>query len=253
VKRTTYLFHFTKVYDLTDFKNLQAIMKKINPKIEKSWLSLLNEEFEKPYFLEIKQFLLDEKKKGKSIYPPGGLIFNAFDKTPVDKVKVVILGQDPYHGPGQAHGLSFSVPDGVKPPPSLMNIFKEIHTSLGLPIPATGNLTSWAEQGVFLLNAVLTVEARTPTSHKKIGWGQFTDAVIQKLSDHKEGLIFMLWGNFAKGKATFIDTKKHHILSSTHPSPFSAYNGFFGNNHFKKTNELLESMGKTPINWQVTT
>ncbi len=241
----------TKVFDLTDFKNLHQAMEKVQPKLDKSWLTLLEEEFQKPYFSQIKQFLLTEKKKGKKIYPPGKLIFNAFDTTPVDNVKVVILGQDPYHGPGQAHGLSFSVPDGVKPPPSLKNIFKEINTSLGTPIPIKGNLEPWAKQGVFLLNAVLTVEARTPASHKSIGWEQFTDAVIRKLSEHKEGLIFMLWGNFAKGKMKFIDTEKHHVLSSTHPSPFSAHNGFFGNNHFKKTNELLESMGQAPIDWSL--
>jgi uracil-DNA glycosylase len=223
----------------------------LNPKIDPSWLSVLKEEFEQPYFLQLKQFLSAEKSAGKIIYPPGSLIFNAFNSTPFDQVKVVILGQDPYHGPKQAHGLCFSVPFGVKPPPSLVNIFKEIKDDLQLPIPNHGNLQHWTEEGVFLLNAILTVEAGQPASHQQKGWENYTDAVIRKLSEQKEGLVFLLWGRFAQDKSSLIDGTKHHILKAAHPSPFSAYQGFFGCKHFSKTNELLEQQGKVPVDWKL--
>ncbi len=219
--------------------------------IEPSWREVLQHEFTKPYFQQIITFLKTEKASGKIIYPPGGLIFNAFLQTPFNEVKVVILGQDPYHGPGQAHGLSFSVPDNIKPPPSLVNIFKELQQDLGLPIPQNGNLTSWARQGVLLLNAVLTVSARDAASHAKIGWMHFTDAVIKTISQQKEGVIFLLWGKFAHDKQGLIDETKHYVLKAAHPSPFSADKGFFGCKHFSKTNELLIQQAKTPIDWQV--
>jgi uracil-DNA glycosylase len=218
-------------------------------KIENSWKALLQEEFNKSYFEQIVYFLKQEKQQGKIIYPPGSLIFNAFDKTPFDNVKVVILGQDPYHGPGQAHGLCFSVPNGVPPPPSLVNIFKELHADTGVPIPSSGNLEKWTSQGVFLLNAMLTVEANKPASHSKIGWETFTDAVISKISELKKGVVFLLWGKFAQDKQTLIDGTRHHILKAAHPSPFSADRGFFGCRHFSKTNELLKKEGQLPVNW----
>ena len=222
--------------------------------IESSWKEVLKNEFAKTYFLEIVTFLKIEKNAGKIIYPPGPLIFNAFTQTPFHKVKVVIIGQDPYHNPGQAHGLSFSVPSGVKPPPSLMNIYKEINASLGIAMPAEfGNLTKWAEQGVLLLNAILTVRANEPGSHSKIGWMNFTDAVIKKISDEKSGIIFLLWGKFAQEKQALIDETKHHVLKAAHPSPFSAYQGFFGCNHFVKTNQLLTEQGLQPIDWKLLT
>ncbi len=222
--------------------------------IESSWKEVLKNEFTKTYFLEIVTLLKMEKNAGKIIYPPGPLIFNAFTQTPFNKVRVVIIGQDPYHNPGQAHGLSFSVPSGVKPPPSLMNIYKEINSSLGIPMPAEfGNLTKWAEQGVMLLNAILTVRANEPGSHSKIGWMNFTDAVIKKISDEKSGIIFLLWGKFAQEKQTLIDETKHHVLKAAHPSPFSAFQGFFGCNHFVKTNELLTNQGLKPIDWKLLT
>ena len=220
-------------------------------KIDQSWKEVLHGEFSKPYFQQIAAHLKTERATGATIYPPGPLIFNAFDKTPFDKVKVVLLGQDPYHGKGQAMGLSFSVPDGVKPPPSLENIFKELHDDIGMAIPDTGNLTKWAEQGVFLLNAILTVRAKEPASHQKIGWQQFTDKVIQILSDEKEGVVFLLWGKFAHEKQVLIDATKHHILKAAHPSPYSADKGFFGCKHFSKTNELLAKEGKDPIDWSL--
>lgn len=220
-------------------------------KIEESWKEVLKDEFQKSYFEQIVMHLKMEKATGKTIYPPGSLIFNAFDKTPFDKLKVVILGQDPYHGPGQAHGLCFSVQQGVKPPPSLVNIYKEINTDLGLPIPSTGNLTPWAESGVLLLNAILTVRDSEPASHSKIGWENFTDGVIKKISDLKKGIVFLLWGRFAQDKQILIDATKHHILKAAHPSPFSADKGFFGCRHFSKTNELLVKEGLEPINWQL--
>ena len=222
--------------------------------IESSWKEVLKNEFTKSYFLEIVTLLKMEKNAGKIIYPPGPLIFNAFTQTPFKKVRVVIIGQDPYHNPGQAHGLSFSVPSGVKPPPSLMNIYKEINSSLGIPMPAEfGNLTKWAEQGVMLLNAILTVRANEPGSHSKIGWMNFTDAVIKKISDEKSGVIFLLWGKFAQEKQVLIDETKHHVLKAAHPSPFSAFQGFFGCNHFVKVNELLTSHELQPIDWKLLT
>lgn len=217
--------------------------------IETSWKQLLQPEFSQPYFEGIVQFLKAEKGMGKTIYPPGPLIFNAFACTPVDKVKVVILGQDPYHGPGQAHGLSFSVPRGIPAPPSLVNIFKEIQQELGLPIPRHGNLEHWARQGVLLLNASLTVEAAQPMSHSRIGWHHFTDAVIRSISDARQHIVFMLWGRFAQGKETLIDTSKHLVLKAAHPSPLSAHNGFFGCGHFQKTNDYLQQQGIAPIDW----
>lgn len=220
-------------------------------KIEAGWKELLKEEFGKPYFEELVRFLKTEKEQGKKIYPPGALIFNAFDKTPFANLKVVILGQDPYHGPGQAHGLCFSVPDGVPPPPSLVNIYKELNADIGMPIPKTGNLTKWAEQGVLLLNAVLTVRANEPASHAKCGWMNFTDAVIRKISDEKKGIVFLLWGRFAQDKQMLLDATKHFVLKAAHPSPFSADKGFFGCRHFSKTNELLRQQNLTAIDWNL--
>ncbi|MCW3464358.1 uracil-DNA glycosylase [Chitinophaga nivalis] len=219
--------------------------------IESSWKTVLKDEFHKSYFEQIAMFLKHEKALGKTIYPPGNLIFNAFEQTPFDKVKVVILGQDPYHGAGQAHGLSFSVPDGVKPPPSLVNIYKEMHTDLGLEIPTSGNLTKWASHGVLLLNAFLSVRASEPASHSKIGWGDFTDAVIRNISDHKRDVVFLLWGRFAQDKQYLIDATKHHILQAAHPSPFSADKGFFGCRHFSRTNEILAKAGIEPVDWRL--
>ncbi len=220
----------------------------IDPKIEPSWKNVLIDEFNKPYFVALKEFLVEEKKK-YVVYPAGANIFNAFAYTPFNKVKVVIIGQDPYHGPGQAHGLSFSVPEGIQKPPSLVNIFKELQSDIGKPIPESGNLESWARQGVLLLNATLTVRANQAGSHQKRGWEQFTDSVIRTLSDQKSGLVFLLWGRFAQDKAALIDASKHHILKAAHPSPLSAYNGFFGCKHFSKTNEILLSQGETAIEW----
>lgn len=220
------------------------------PKIEEGWLRALGPEFQKPYFAELKQFLLDEKNAGKVVYPPGPLIFNAFNTTPFDEVKVVILGQDPYHGPGQAHGLCFSVQHGVKPPPSLVNIYKEMKTDLGLNPPSHGNLEKWAQQGVLLLNAMLTVRANEPASHKGRGWETFTDAAIGALNEQKRGIVFLLWGKYAQDKGAVIDRSRHHVLSSAHPSPFSA-DRFFGCRHFSKANELLEKMGKAPVDWKL--
>ncbi len=208
--------------------------------IEESWNSALKEEFAKPYFEQIVTFLKREKQQGKIIYPNGPDIFRAFELTPFSKVRVLLLGQDPYHGANQAHGLCFSVNPGVKIPPSLANIYKELNTDLGLPIPASGDLSPWAKQGVLMLNASLTVEASKPMSHAQIGWETFTDAVIKKLSDEKEGVVFLLWGKFAQQKEVLIDTTKHTVLKAAHPSPFSAYNGFLGCRHFSKLNSLLE-------------
>lgn len=219
--------------------------------IEESWKKVLKEEFEKTYFQHIITFLKAEKASGKIIYPPGPLIFNAFKQTPFDKVEVVLLGQDPYHNKGQAHGLSFSVPDGVPQPPSLINIFKELQNDLGIDIPESGNLEKWAQQGVLLLNASLTVRQNEPGSHARIGWLQFTDNVIKKISDEKEGIVFLLWGKFAQEKQALIDETKHFVLKAAHPSPFSANNGFFGCKHFSKTNELLMKQHKTPIDWKI--
>jgi uracil-DNA glycosylase len=218
-------------------------------KIEESWKEVLRQEFNKPYFLQIATFLKAERLSGKTIYPPGGLIFNAFNTTPFDQLKVVVLGQDPYHGPGQAHGLSFSVQNGVPPPPSLINIFKELQTDIDMPIPSHGNLTHWAEQGVMLLNASLTVRANEPMSHSKIGWADFTNAVIEKISAHKKNIVFLLWGKFAQEKQALVDETKHLVLKAAHPSPFSADKGFFGCKHFSKTNSWLVSKGIDPIDW----
>src|SRR6185295_86408 len=194
------------------------------------------------YFSNLKDFLQSEKIKNKVIYPPGSKIFSAFDHTSFDNVKVVLLGQDPYHGTGQAHGLSFSVADGIKPPPSLMNMFKELNTDLGRPFPKKGKLEKWADQGVLLLNATLTVQANTPGSHQGTGWEKFTDAVIKTISDKKKGVVFLLWGNFAKKKAELIDTKKHFVLTAAHPSPLAG-GAFFGCKHFSQTNEILRQQG----------
>lgn len=225
-------------------------MSDINPAIEESWKKVLIDEFQKPYFKQIKQTLVEEKSKYR-IYPPGTLMFNAFNQTAFDNVSVVILGQDPYHGPGQAHGLCFSVPQGIAQPPSLVNIFKEIHNDLGIPIPKTGNLEKWAQQGVLLLNAMLSVRENNAGSHQKIGWETFTNQVIQTISDKRDGIIFLLWGRFAQEKAKLIDPSRHTILTAAHPSPLSAYNGFFGCKHFSKTNEILKKMGKKPIDWSI--
>ncbi len=220
-------------------------------KIEDSWKQVLHEEFKKPYFSEIVNFLKTEKNCGKIIYPTGTNIFNAFNKTAFGNVKVVILGQDPYHGYGQAHGLSFSVQPGVKLPPSLQNIFKEIKSDIGIENFSTGDLTPWAEKGVLLLNAALTVRDSEPMSHAKIGWAKFTDAVIKIVSDKKENVIFLLWGKFAQDKQILIDTDSHYVLKAAHPSPLSAHNGFFGCKHFSKTNEILIKHGQNPIDWKL--
>jgi uracil-DNA glycosylase len=225
-------------------------MSNENILIDDSWKAVLSDEFSKPYFSELRQFLQKEKAS-KTIFPPGPLIFNAFDSTPFDKVRVVILGQDPYHGAGQAHGLCFSVQHGVKPPPSLVNIYKELKSDVGFEIPSHGNLQKWTTQGVFLLNAILTVEANKPASHQKCGWQEFTNSVIEKLSKERTGLIFLLWGNFAQQKAVLIDDSKHTVLKAPHPSPFSAHTGFLGCKHFSKTNEILKQRGEVEIDWQV--
>ncbi|AKT91308.1 uracil-DNA glycosylase, family 1 [Campylobacter ureolyticus RIGS 9880] len=220
-----------------------------NVKIEKSWKEALKDEFLSPYFENLKENLIISKKYA-TVFPPSNLIFNAFNLTPFDKVKVVILGQDPYHGDNQAMGLSFSVPKGVKIPPSLINIYKEIYDDLGINEPNSGDLTYWAKQGVLLLNASLSVEKGKPNSHKDFGWHLFSDAVIKKISDEKYGVIFLLWGNFAKNKANLIDQNKHFILTAPHPSPL-ARGGFFGCKHFSKTNEILKKLGKSPIDWDL--
>ena len=217
-------------------------------KIEESWKRVLAPEFEKSYFQALARQLHEEKRAGRTIYPPGPLIFNAFNLTPFPQVKVVIIGQDPYHGPGQAEGLSFSVPHGIPLPPSLVNIYREIETDLGVQLHKDGSLRGWAEQGVFLLNAVLTVRAGQPTSHSRIGWAEFTDAVIRTLSDQREGLVFLLWGNFARSKKELIDTSKHTVLEAAHPSPL-ARGAFFGCRHFSKANQILTAQGETPIDW----
>jgi len=217
-------------------------------KIEESWKRQLQNEFDKDYFIRLTNFVRDEYTH-KKIFPPAKLIFNAFDHTPFDQVKVVILGQDPYHNDGQAHGLSFSVNEGIPFPPSLINIFKEINADLGVPIPKSGDLTRWADQGVLLLNATLTVQAHQAGSHQNKGWEVFTDEAIKKLAANRENIVFMLWGSYAQKKAAFIDGSKHLVLQSPHPSPLSAHRGFFGNKHFSKANEYLISKGLTPIQW----
>lgn len=219
-------------------------------KIEESWKRALQTEFDKPYFAELVSFLHAEKAAGYQIYPPGGLIFRAFELTPVDSLKVVILGQDPYHNPGEAMGLSFSVPDGVRTPPSLRNIFTEIENDLGIRMSGRPNLEKWADQGVLLLNAILTVRAHTAESHKNRGWEAFTDAVISYISENCSGIVFLLWGRYAKSKACLIDKSKHYVLEAAHPSPL-ARGAFFGCRHFSQTNSILISQGKSPIDWQL--
>ena len=225
-------------------------MSPINPQIEESWKLVLSDEFNAPYFSDLKDFLITEKSK-YVVYPPGKFIFNAFKHTPFDKVKVVIIGQDPYHGKGQAHGLCFSVPSGIAQPPSLVNIFKELHQDLELPIPRHGNLEKWADRGVLLLNATLTVRANQAGSHQNKGWETFTDSVIRKISEFRTGIVFLLWGRYAQAKETLIDTGKHYVLKAAHPSPFSAFNGFFGCRHFSKTNDILVHNGLEPIDWSL--
>lgn len=222
-----------------------------NVKIEASWKAALSAEFAKPYFRNLTAFIKQEKADGKTIYPPGPLIFNAYNTTPITDVRVVILGQDPYHNPGQAMGLSFSVPKGVTVPPSLRNMYKELETSLGIPRAQHGDLTKWAEQGVFLLNSMLTVERNNPGSHKRSGWQYFTDASIKAISDQRKNVVFLLWGAFAKKKSVLIDESKHLVLSSAHPSPFSADRGFFGNKHFQLANDYLVKHGQPPVDWSV--
>ena len=217
-------------------------------KIEDSWQQHLGEEFDKPYFEALAAFVRAEYAR-TTCYPPGNLIFNAFNLCPFDKVKVVLIGQDPYHEPGQAQGLCFSVNDGVQFPPSLVNIFKEIQSDIGTPIPLSGSLVRWAEQGVLLLNATLTVRAHEAASHQRRGWEEFTDAVIKKLSSEREHLVFILWGSYAQSKERLIDTSRHLVLKSAHPSPLSAYRGFFGNHHFSLTNMYLQKQGMQPITW----
>lgn len=219
-------------------------------RIEQSWKNALAGEFEKPYFASLVRFLHEEKTAGKRIFPPGSQIFRAFDLTPLEDVKVVILGQDPYHGPDQAHGLSFSVPGNMPAPPSLKNIFKEIETDLGVRMSGYPDLTKWADQGVLLLNAILTVRCGEAASHSRIGWEEFTDAVIRCISDSCEGVVFMLWGNFAKGKSVLVDRSRHFVLEAAHPSPL-ARGAFFGCRHFSQANNYLAAQGKTPIDWQL--
>ncbi|NRF41286.1 uracil-DNA glycosylase [Pedobacter foliorum] len=220
--------------------------------LEKSWLKELETEFEKSYMKDLKSFLQQEKQQGVTVFPKGSDVFNALDHTPFDKVKVVILGQDPYHGQGQAHGLSFSVQKGITVPPSLKNIYKELSTDIGgFSIPTHGNLTKWADDGVLLLNATLTVRAHEAGSHQKKGWEIFTDKIISQLSEQREGIVFLLWGRYAQNKSSLIDQTKHTILAAAHPSPFSAYNGFLGCRHFSKTNAILEKQGLSPIDWQI--
>lgn len=223
----------------------------MNVQIEKSWKDVLQHEFTKAYFQQLVLFLKIEKSQNKTIYPPGNLIFNAFNHTPFHHVKCVIIGQDPYHNYGQAHGLSFSVPDGIKPPPSLINIYKELKSDIGMPIPTTGNLSAWASQGVLLLNAVLTVRANEPASHAQSGWMEFTNEIISIISEKLSGVVFLLWGKFAQEKQVLIDETKHFVLKAAHPSPFSADKGFFGCKHFSKTNEIIMKQGKTPIDWKI--
>jgi uracil-DNA glycosylase len=225
--------------------------KESSIQLHPSWLAVLSQEFEKPYMVELKAFLQSEKQNGKAIYPPGSHIFNALNSTPFDQVKVVILGQDPYHGPNQAHGLCFSVQNGVALPPSLRNIYKELASDLGITPPSHGCLQSWAEQGVLLLNATLTVERGKAGSHQGRGWEQFTDAIIAALNEEREHLVFLLWGNYAQRKGEFIDRQRHLVLEAPHPSPFSANRGFFGCRHFSKANEYLRAHGKQPVDWSI--
>ncbi len=221
------------------------------PPVNEDWKIFLKEIFEAPLLKSIISRVRDEIEDKKTVYPPFDEIFNAFNYTPLDSLKVVIIGQDPYHGPNQAHGLCFSVKDGIEPPPSLINIFKEINTDLGLPIPKTGNLIPWAKNGVLLLNAVLSVEKNKAGSHQAFGWEEFTNEIIARISAQMEGLVFLLWGKFALSKKSLIDESRHFILTAPHPSPFSAHNGFFGCRHFSKTNEILKAIGKTPVDWSL--
>ncbi|MFA5459694.1 MAG: uracil-DNA glycosylase [Bacilli bacterium] len=218
--------------------------------LKKEWFTILKSEFNQPYFRELKQFIKEEYRI-KTIYPPYHKIFNALNNTPLDKVKVVILGQDPYHGEGEAHGLSFSVPEGIKQPPSLTNIFKELHNDLNMPIPESGNLTKWAKEGVLLLNSILTVEANKPKSHSNKGWEQFTDKIIEIINKKTTPVIFVFWGKLAQNKKEKITNKKHYIIESAHPSPFSAYSGFFNSKPFSKVNKILIQEGLTPIDWHL--
>ncbi len=229
----------------------QTTIERSTIKMDASWLDVLSDEFEQPYMQALKAFLYSEKQAGKTIYPAGKNWFNAFNTTPFDRVKVVILGQDPYHGPGQAHGLCFSVLPGVRFPPSLLNIFKEIHNDLGIPMPNQGCLQHWAEQGVLLMNATLTVTQAQAGAHQGKGWEQFTDRAIQQLNEQRQGLVFMLWGSYAQKKGQFIDDRKHLVLKAPHPSPLSAHRGFFGCGHFSKVNAYLEQNGFGAIDWQL--
>jgi uracil-DNA glycosylase len=226
------------------------VTERVDPVLEAGWKAALEAEFGKEYFFSLKQFLLDEKSRSR-VFPPGSLIFNAFNHTPFDRVKVVLLGQDPYHGAGQAHGLCFSVPEGVAKPPSLINIFKELRSDLDLPKPSHGNLTAWADRGVLLLNATLTVRENQAGSHQNRGWETFTNEAIRQLSARRKGLVFLLWGNFAIAKQSLIDTSRHSVLTSVHPSPLSAHRGFFGCRHFSKTNEILQRQGDEVIDWRL--
>ncbi len=219
--------------------------------LEASWLEYLKEEFEKPYMQELKRFLVNEKRLGKVIYPKGSEIFNAFNSTPLDQVKVVILGQDPYHGPDQAHGLCFSVRPGIALPPSLGNIYKELANDVGITLPDHGSLQAWADRGVLLLNATLTVERAKAGSHQGKGWEEFTDRAIEVVNEHCDKVVFLLWGSYAQKKGQLIDTKKHYVLKSPHPSPLSAHRGFLGNKHFSLANQWLQSQGREPVNWQL--
>lgn len=216
-----------------------------------SWQAILGAELEQPYMQQLREFLHQERVAGKEIYPPMPLVFNAFNHTPFEQVRVVIIGQDPYHGPGQAHGLSFSVPQGIPPPPSLVNIFKELHSDLNIPLSGSGDLSAWAKQGVLLLNATLTVEQANAGSHQGKGWETFTDAAIKALNAHRSGLVFILWGGYAQKKGAVIDAKKHLVLKAPHPSPLSVYRGFYGSKPFSQINQYLISQGQAPINWQV--
>ena len=225
-------------------------MPTVSPKIEASWKKVLQEQFDSQYFQELKQFLLTERKSHQ-VFPPGNRIFAAFDAVPFHKVKVVIIGQDPYHGPGQANGFCFSVNRGVTVPPSLKNIYKELHSDLNIPVPAHGDLSAWTEQGVLLLNAVLTVRARQPQSHQGRGWETFTDYAIKQLSEQRKNIVFLLWGRSAQNKILLIDTNRHFVLKAAHPSPYSANKGFFGCSHFSKTNTLLQQTGQNPVDWTI--
>lgn len=225
-------------------------MTTVKPEIEESWKEVLQTEFEAPYFAELKAFLLEEKKKYR-VFPPGPMIFSAFNHTPFENVRVVLLGQDPYHGPGQAHGLCFSVNKGIPKPPSLINIFKELNADLGVAMPPHGNLEPWADQGVLLLNATLTVRAHHAGSHQNKGWERFTDAAIRALSEKRSGLVFLLWGSYAQAKEALIDTGRHHVLKAPHPSPLSASRGFFGCRHFSAANRILKAQGLQEIDWRI--